>query len=61
MEAPADSELEISELEKTVQELKDLVANPEKHGIFDDLGKNNLKEKLRVAEEELAVKTLENL
>lgn len=52
---------EISALEKEVSDLEDMVNNPEKHGIFDELGKTQLRDRLHAKQEELSLKTIENI
>ncbi len=60
IEAEPSNEAEIKKLESTVRDLREILENPEENGIFDELGKRGMEEKLIAAEEALS-KSKENL
>jgi hypothetical protein len=56
-----DLSAQIEVLKKEVADLEDMVSNPEKHGIFDELARAQLRDKLHAKQEELSLKTIENI
>jgi hypothetical protein len=56
-----DLSAQIEVLMKEVADLEDMINNPKKHGIFDELLISQLRDKLHAKQEELSLKTIDNI